>query len=150
MHWEDCKGRWVFTGTNLPESSSIVYREVVLSVLLYEAETWTTKVESVKCLCGFHNRCFRTIIGVYKYQQWKERISSRRLASAFRMEETMVQLLLKQRLQWIGHVACMKSFRMPKQLLFGKLVKKRPSHGTKRRWRDVAVADVKAVDVSDG
>ena len=39
---------------------------------------------------------------------------------------------------------------MPKQLLFGELVKKGPSHGTKRRWRDVAVADVKAVDVTDG
>ena len=132
------------------ETKRKVYREVVLSVLLYGTETWTTKVESVKCLCGFHNRCFRTLIGVYNYQQWKERISSNRLASAFGMEDTMVQLLLKQRLQWIGHVARMKSFRMPKQLLFGELVKKRLSHGTKRRWHDVAVADVKAVDVSDG
>ena len=68
-----------------------VYREVVLSVLLYEAETWTTKVESVKCLCGFHNRCFRTIIGVYKYQQWKECISSRRLASAGDNGPTLVE-----------------------------------------------------------
>ena len=38
---------------------------------------------------------------------------------------------------------------MPKQLLFGELKKKRPSHGTKRRWRDVAAADVKSVDVSE-
>ena len=39
---------------------------------------------------------------------------------------------------------------MPKQLLFGELGKKRPSHGTKRRWRDVAAADIKAVGVNDG
>ena len=39
---------------------------------------------------------------------------------------------------------------MPKQLLFGELEKRRPCHGTKRRWRDVAEADVKAVGASDG
>ena len=40
----------------------------------------------------------------------------------------------------------MESHRMPKQLLFGELQKKRPSHGTKRRWRDVAAADIKSVN----
>ena len=38
---------------------------------------------------------------------------------------------------------------MPKQLLFGELEKKRPSHGTKRRWRDVVAADIKAAGVSE-
>ena len=38
---------------------------------------------------------------------------------------------------------------MAKQLLFGELPKKRPAHGAKRRWRDVAAADVKSVGVSD-
>ena len=44
-------------------------------------------------------------------------------------------------------LARMEPSRMPKQLLFGELGKKRPSHGTKRRWRDVATADIKAVGV---
>ena len=65
------------------ETKRKVYRAVVLSVLLYGAETWTIKAESVRRLSGFHNRCVRTIMGVTKYQQWKERISSRRLAAAF-------------------------------------------------------------------
>ena len=34
---------------------------------------------------------------------------------------------------------------MPKQLLFGELVRTRPRHGTKRRWRDLAEADIQAV-----
>ena len=38
---------------------------------------------------------------------------------------------------------------MPKLLLFGEVQKKRPSHGTKRRWRGVAAADVKSVGVSE-
>ena len=89
-------------------------------------------------------------MGVSKYQQWKEHISSRRLVAAFGMEETMLHLLMRQRLRWLGHIARMEPSRMPKQLLFGELEKKRPSHGTKRRWRDVAAADIKAVEVSDG
>ena len=39
----------------------------------------------------------------------------------------------------------MECNRLPKQLLFGELVKKRPSHGTKRRWRDVAAVDIKTM-----
>ena len=129
------------------ETKRKVYRAVVLSVLLYGAETWTIKAESVRCLSGFPQQMCTDNQGVTKYQQWKERISLRRLAAAFGMEETIMHLLMKQRLWWLGHLARMEPSRMPKQLLFGELRKKRPSHGTKRRWRDVATADIKAVGV---
>ena len=66
------------------------------------------------------------------------------------MEETMAHLLMKQRLRWLGHLARMEPSRMPKQLLYGELEKKRPSHGTKRRWRDLVTADIKAVNMDDG
>ena len=36
-----------------------------------------------------------------------------------------------------------------KQLLFGELEKKRPSHSIKRRWRDVVAANNKAVGIED-
>ena len=121
----------------------------VMSVLLYGSETWAIKAESVRRLTSFHNRCIRSMMGVTKHQQWRERITSRRLAAAFGMEETMPNLLMKQCLRWLGHVARMKPFRLPKQLLFGELEKKRPSHGTKRRWRDIATTDIKAVGNGD-
>ena len=38
-----------------------------------------------------------------------------------RMEETMVHLLMKQHLWWLGRLARMEPSRMPKQLLFGEL-----------------------------
>ena len=62
-------------------------------------------------------------MGATKHQQWRERTTSRRLVAAFGMEETMSHPLTKQRLRWLGHVACMEPSCLPEQLLFGKLEK---------------------------
>ena len=37
--------------------------------------------------------------------------------------------------------------RIPKQLLFGELIKTRPRHGPKRRRRDLAVMDVRTLGI---
>ena len=85
-----------------------VYWATVLSVLLYGMETLTIKSESERRLSEFHNRCIRSIMGVSKYQQWREHITSRQLAKAFGMEETMRELLSRHRLRWAGHLARME------------------------------------------
>ena len=122
-----------------------VYRAVVLSTLLYGAETWTVKAESVRRLSGFHNRCIRSMLGVSRMKQWKERITSKELATTFGMTE----ILRRHRLRWLGHVARMDDMRLPKQLLFGELVRPRPRHGTKKRWRDLAVADLRVREIEE-
>ena len=124
-----------------------VYRTVVLPTLLYGPETRTLKAKSVRRLRGFHNCCIRTIMWVSRLQQWKERITSKELAESFRMMESITEVLRRNRLSWIGHLAWMDDSRMLKQLMFGELVKSRPRHGTKRIWRDLAVADVQAIGV---
>ena len=126
-----------------------VYKATVLSVLLYGTETWAIKAHSLKRMSGFHNRCVRTIMSVTKRQQWQQRITSRELASAFGMTETMAELLRRHRLRWLGHVARMDACRLPKQLLFGELEKPRPRHGVKRRWRDLVLADIRAMGIED-
>ena len=127
-----------------------VYRAVVVSVLLYGAETWTLKAQHLRRLNSFHNRYVRTILGVTRYQPWKERITSKHLSSAFGMQQSIPDLIMEQRLRWLGHVGCMDKERLPKRVLFGELRKKRPCHGTKKRWRDVAKSHVEAIGVGDG
>ena len=62
-----CLQRSIFNNCHLSvETKRKVYGAAVLSVLLYGAETWTAKAESIRHLSGFHNRCIRTIIGVSK------------------------------------------------------------------------------------
>ena len=75
------------------ETKRRAYTAAVMSVLLYGSETLAIKAESVRRLTSFHNRCIRSMMGVTKHQQWRERITSRRLAAAFGMEETMPNLL---------------------------------------------------------
>jgi len=41
-----------------------VYKAVVLSILLYGAETWTIKTPDLCRLTTFHNRCVRSILGI--------------------------------------------------------------------------------------
>ena len=50
-------------------------------------------------------------------------------------------------MRWLGHLARMDSSRIPKQLLFGELVRPRPRHGPKRRWRDLARMDVSLLGI---
>ena len=41
-----------------------VYNAVVLPTLLYGAEMWTVKADSVRRMRGFHNSCIRSMLGV--------------------------------------------------------------------------------------
>ena len=85
-----CLQKSIFQERHLSvEAKRRVYEAAVLSVLLYGAETWSIKAESVRRLSGFHNCCIRTITGVTKQRQWREHISSRQLAADFGMEKTM-------------------------------------------------------------
>ena len=111
--------------------------------MLYGTETWTLKAVSVRRMRGFHNRCIRSMLGVSRLQQSKERVTSRELAVG--MTENVAEILRRHRLRWLGHVARMEDSRMPKQLLFGELERPQPRHSTKRRWRDLVEADVQAV-----
>ena len=79
----------------------------MLSTLLYGAETWAVKAVHghLKRLNGFHNRCVRTIMGVTRYKQWTERITSKQLSAEFGMKGTITDILRSYCLRWLGHVA---------------------------------------------
>ena len=120
----------------------MVYRAVILPTLFYGAETWTVKASHLRRLNTFHRDCIRTILGVTRRQQWEDKLRTAELAKRFGMEEEMTDLLRVYRLSWFGHVARMDSGRDPKKVLFSELTATRPRHGQKRRWRDLALADL--------
>eukprot|EP00117_Sycon_ciliatum_P039014 scpid35652/ scgid3339/ Craniofacial development protein 2; p97 bucentaur protein len=99
-----------------------VYEAVVLTTLLYGAETWTTKAGHLQKLNTFHHQCVRSIVGIGRRQQWDDRISTATLAATFGVDPDITRIIRRHRLRWLGHVGRMDDSRAPKQLLFGELL----------------------------
>ena len=62
------------------------------------------------------------------------------------MHWTIPDIIMEQRLKWLGHVGRMNEERLPKKLMFGELRKIRPCHGTRKRWRYLVSQDLQLVD----
>ena len=119
-----------------------VYQAMVMSIatLLYGSETWTMKSPSMGWLEGFHNCFVLVIMSISKTKQCKQRITSRELAGSL-MTENMADIIRKHRCRWLGHLARMDNRRLPKYLLFGELIKTRPSHAPKRHCMERSSCD---------
>ena len=126
-----------------------VYQACVLSVLMYGGECWTPLRKHLKKMDNFHHRCARTVLGITNRRQWKERISSEKAREQWGDAETITEKLMKRRLEWLGHLAQMPVCGTPKMCLFGWLHKTHPPGGPKRRWRDMAKKDLKAVEIEE-
>ena len=125
----------------LVATKQAVYQATVLAMLLYGAETWTLKAVHVRRLTTFHNSCIGTILGVTRYEQWQQRLTSASLLDKLGMR-SIYDIIMNRRLRWLGHVGRMGDDRLPKIVLFGELKNKRPEHGPKKRWRDLVSGDL--------
>ena len=90
----------MFRSRNLSRRTKVqVFRAMVMSVLLYEAETWTVTQQDIRRLKTFQMRCLRDIVGV---TLWDMR------HNVDILEETgelpMKEKLRLKRLQWFGHL----------------------------------------------
>ena len=73
----------------------------------------------------------------------------RRLAREFGLKNLAIEsLLMSHRLRWLSHLGRMGEERMPKQLPFGELEKKRPFIGPNKTWRDIVSSDLRTLDMS--
>jgi transcription termination factor 2 len=109
-----------------------VYRAVVLTALLYAAESWTTYSRHIRKLNKFHLRCLRRILGI----SWKDRVSNLEVLKRADMED-IEALVVRAQLRWTGHTLRMGNTRIPKILFFGELVHGRRTQGGQfKRYKD--------------
>ena len=134
----------------LVHTKLLVYRAIVISALLYGAETWPMKVNRIRRLNTFRHQCIRAILGISRHEQWEERLSSASLSELAGVDVDMADVIRKHRFRWLAHVA-RKETRLPKQImrLFVELPCKRPQHGPKKRWRDVVSSDFTVIGMPE-
>jgi hypothetical protein len=84
----------------------VVYNGVILSILLYGAETWSLTELLFHRLRTFHATCVRAMCLVTKRQVRKERISTESLKQRLGMHSIDVYDFRRQ-LAWAGHVSRM-------------------------------------------
>ena len=96
--------RCLFASRDVDMKSKVTfYEELILALLLYASECWTTYASHLARLKCFHHDCVRIIAGVNRRLQWRRRISMKSL-----FEKTgllpIERYIARRKLRWAGHV----------------------------------------------
>ena len=75
-----------------------VYDACVLPTLLYASESWTP-------LNSFYNGCLWLSLGISITTQLENRISNSTIRQRWGDPDTIIISVLRQRVQWLGHLA---------------------------------------------
>ena len=121
------------------------FQSIVMSVLLYGAETWTVLNKHCAAVSVFLMSCLRHICGI----SLRDRVSNVDLYNMLAMCQTccMDSQLRSKRLRWYGHVCRMLDTRLPKVMLFGQ-VKGNPPVGRPRKiWNDIVLSDFQRLNI---
>lgn len=114
-----------------------VYKTTVRAVLLYGCESWALRVEDLRRLSVFDNRCMRSIARVWWDRHTTNDEVRQRLFGADSLDlEQTIQLA---QLRWLGHVLRMPPQRLPRRALFATAGDgwKKPQGGQPMTWRRV-------------
>ena len=121
-----------------------VYETLVLSLLLYNSETWALKEESKRRLLVFEMGCLRRIVGVSR----RDRMRNTDIRRKAGVEEDIVQKITKRRLRYFGHVVRMPQSRFPNMAFYGQVHGQRSRGRPRMRWVDNIKKDCERIGIS--
>lgn len=123
----------------------VVYKAAVITVLLYNCETWTLYRKQLKQLDAFHMRCLRRIAGI----SWQQLVPNTEVLERCGVRG-IEAYIMESRLRWTGHVIRMPNHRIPKQILYGELRNGKRSRGGQRlRYKDQLNSTAKVCKLGD-
>ncbi|VDM01988.1 unnamed protein product [Schistocephalus solidus] len=110
-----------------------MYKAVILSTLLYGAETWTIYQKKARNLNHFHLSCLHRILKL----SWRDMIPDTEMLERTGILSMNAQFKQLQ-LRWSGQLVRMDDERLPKRLFYGDVAKR-----SRRRYKDLreAIAD---------
>ena len=120
-----------------------LYESLVMSTLLYAAETWPMTVADMKRLEAAHHRWQRKILGV----SWRDMVRNEEIRQRTGLER-LEDILSKRRLRWFGHVQRMDDGRITKQALNWSPKDGRRKRGRPRKnWRKTVMEDLQKIEM---
>ena len=134
--------RKVFRSRNISITTKMrAFRTLVMSVLLYGAETWPVAQQDIRKLKTFQMRCLRDVLGVTRWNMLRNTEVLERTG-----ELPVEDQLRQRRLQWLGHIWRMPDNRIQKQVLKCRPSgRRRPPGVAPLRWCDVVNRDLSGV-----
>ena len=120
-----------------------LYKVMILSILLYGAETWTLKKTDESKLHTFEMNCLRKILGVTRRDRTRNVDVRERLG----IEEIVNNRIATKRMHYFGHINRMQQSRLPAVLLHGHIQGNRPRGRPMKRWIEGIKADITAREV---
>ena len=120
------------------------YSAIVLSTLLYGAETWTLYRSKVKKLHAFMMRHLRAIMKI----SWQDKVTQIEVLQRDGLP-SMEDLLIRKNLRWTGHILRMESDRLPKKVMYSQLSDGVRKRGRPRlRYKDTIKRNLKKRDIN--
>jgi hypothetical protein len=123
-----------------------IHRTIILSVVLYECETWSLTLREESRLRVFENKVLRRIFGPKRDEvtgEWR-RLHNNELHALY-SSPNIIRVIKSRRLRLAGHVARMGERRGAYRTLVGKPEGTRPLGRSRRRWEDNIKIDLREV-----
>jgi len=114
------------------DTKVLVYRSLVQSILLYNAETWTLKDANKRSLRVFEMPVVREILGLTK----RDHIRNEDIPKKLAIDKDIVEILRTRRLSYFGHVVRMDCHRYLHILLHGYVRVARARGRPGKKWID--------------
>lgn len=104
----------------------------VFSVLLYASEMWTLKQTDRKKLLAFEMKCYRRVLRI----DWGDMIPNQDIRRRISKEETIVNIIRRNKLGLFEHICRMRDNRLIKHVLFSQMDGKSRRGRPCREWLD--------------
>ena len=127
-------------------TKTLIYKTVIRPVLIYGCETWRLTKVLEQRLGVFERGVLRRIWGPVvdaETGEWR-RLHTYELMNLARIPPVS-NVISSHRMRWAGHVARMGAGRLPRQVLDGVPVGRRPLGRPRKRWEDNVREDLEAV-----
>ncbi|KAJ4435418.1 hypothetical protein ANN_18033 [Periplaneta americana] len=128
------------------KKSDRIYKTVILPVVLYGCETWTTTLREEHRLRVSENKILRKIFGAKRDEvtgEWRK-LHNTELHALYSSPD-IIRNIKSRRLKWAEHVARIRESRDAYRVLVRRPEGKRPLGRPRRRWEDNIEMDLREV-----